>query len=143
MFLSGSLRITLLGRGYSLTLGRVPATSEFFTRVLACPRDPLLSCTKPGPTSAPGYAGIPLIRSSHCWCVCTQPLCSTCCQVKPTGYNCGSCVPPKPTAVPGAWLTLHTHVQHGPDPASQLILWASAAPCCLSPNFLSRLMQIM
>lgn len=40
----------LVGRWYSLTPGRVPATSEFFTRVLASRRDPLPSWPKPGPS---------------------------------------------------------------------------------------------
>lgn len=136
----GRITIPLVGRWYSLTLGRVPATSEFFTKVLASCRDPLPSCQSQGPPPPESpldrprldwdphlcqvhsqfYKAVPAFRLNEPILLSSCPAEAQCC----------------------AWRVVDVpHIGMGwIRPCQQPILWASAAPCSLSPDSLSRLM---
>lgn len=111
-----------------LTLGRVPATSEFFTKVLASCRDPLPSCQSQGPPPPESpldrprldwdphlcqvhsqfYKAVPAFRLNEPILLSSCPAEAQCC----------------------AWRVVDVpHIGMGwIRPCQQPILWASAAP---------------
>lgn len=139
----GRITGSTVGRWYSLTPGRVPATSEFFTRVLASRRDPLPSWPKPGPSPPENAHDRLRLDWDPSSATHTQQDCRAVPAIRLNQPILLLCYPEEAQCC--AWRMVDVlHIGTGWfRPCQQPILWASAAPCRLSPDSLSRLMQIM